>query len=520
MRLPLTFIVLVLTLVDHSAIAHPADVSDPFHRTASLLHKRSLVEDASELAKNSGSWSSFRLSSKSDNGIELESLSGSSTEDEFDFAHPYSSTMDDPREHVEPLIFGRRRTSEAFRPQSKERVREHTAGLEDALRHAGDNEEAKAVILRNLKHLEAERLSPEDLAPVHGQPAWVIANYHESWVEAGFESGFMVALGEALGITEHEINGVKPITAEAFEKLQQLQESGSVRYTPTKVQEMMEWYQKANMVSLSSEEQEIFAFNLAHSQTRPWWTVAHLAEWQRRSMPWKPLAQVGTLLKLGDSEPVAPDEIIAVRRSILHILDRFSAFNNIEREIDHINPLALGNLAEMLQRASPLPLSKSKFLTDFDVKFSSIAGDAEERAEIQLQILQGDLRDIEDEKLQDLFRMHLLINGVPTEKAPGFAKALKYVKASSIIKLTKGEAETIEYLKEFFPTIYGGNIFPITTYHGLEKAFGDVLADNVLKSSTFKAIVASQMRYTGMKFRGFFSRIGSFLKKLYVSIIN
>lgn len=221
------------------------------------------------------------------------------------------------------------------------------------------------------------------------------------------------------------------------------------------------------------------------------------------------MAQVGSLLKIGDDEPIADKDVIRVRKSIVNILDQLSVTHNIERQPYRGPSIAFGDIAERLRQATPLPHSKQtkRFRNEYDLKFSAISGSSREIDDIRNEILYGNLHHIQPSSVRDLLRLHLLMRGVPTLKAPDFAEALKFVRATSIkILIGRGE-EASAHLKNFFPKPKEDYLYRVSTYPRLKMVFKNFLGEDILESCVHKAELAIFMRRTKTAFSALRNRV-------------
>lgn len=245
MRSSLYIILIFSTLAGQTPFTHSAGGPDIPGTT--FIQKRMVSGKGTNVVKDGLSFET--TPSISDSGDTISSIPGIGRHDhtfEHRLAIEGSETL------VLPMIFDRPRFPGQFPQRSREEVYKLTNPLHIAFLEADEDQEA--VILRNIKHLEAQLLSPEDLAQVLNQPEWVVAYYKKSWLEAGLDVGRMVGLGEALGISGRE---VEPLTSKAFARLERF-----LAQPPDMLVAMVKWYKEANMVSLSSEEQVIFESNL------------------------------------------------------------------------------------------------------------------------------------------------------------------------------------------------------------------------------------------------------------------
>lgn len=506
MRLQLTLISVVYPLATKTLLAHPSNVlvdfdpSTHFSRITSL-HKRALGSSV-EILKDVKSFDTPSPSSTTRTLAEL-------LRDEEPPETVSVSSMARPNAHIAPLHFVGRSATDKLEPRRQEEIEVLQAQFIAARRAAKNNAEAEAVINRNLNRLAAERVAPEMLSAVPHLPAWVVQEYEQSWNHAGLDPKSMAALGSALGITER---GVKPISAEAFDRLHSFvvgpvdgeSEIGLEQITWShhpQSDEMLQWFRNHNMITLSSKHQEVLEFNIAQSQKKPWWTREQIKIWKEQSLPWKQMAQIGTLLEIGSDQPIMGNEITRVRKQIVQILDQFSASHDIEDQPYRIPVSDFGWIAEQLRQASLLPRSKQvkNLRSNFDLKFRLISGGPKERAEIRLQILNGNLHNIQDVKVRDLVRMHLLIRGVSPMRAADFSEALNFVRSNSIMKLLKSGAEINSKLEALFPKLERGFIYPISTYKRLKIVFRDFLGGKTLEDASSKASFVIATNDAGFK---------------------
>lgn len=388
-------------------------------------------------------------------------------------------------------------------------IADQVSNLRKQWSDAASDEELQSIIGRRIHLLEAQLWPLEALKPVDGQTNWLISAYVESWKRQGFQIESMIELGQALGIRERE---VIPITSQSFDRLQNLLNNGrDFNYNSAKVKDMLEWYQSAKMPSLTLEGQETIAFNVGFANKRPWWTENQMRVWELQSVPWRPVAQIGDLLNLGDwtDIPLSRGEVIELRKKILSILKNFAAFDDIEKMVNPRDPVARGDIAKILKQSSWLPQSRrSKNLVDnFDLHFKHLAPNPNEEIAIRDVFLNKDgIENIEDHDLHDLIHMQLLLHGIYPSKAATFAKDLEFVRGKSAVELFKRGGEGLSHLRGLLPE-FADQASSRGTLDRLQVYFKAALGSHLISPTIFRARVLNSSNRLTVRLRGLYVKL-------------
>lgn len=509
MRLPLTFIVLALTLAHQTTFAYPTDVSQslaPVNQTPAL-NKR-MMGEFTEIGTHTSEAAGIHAFGES-------SSFAAGGQAHFEPIEQATHATEVAR-NVKP-VFEDRLVENGVRIKPEEdrtKIRSEVSKWKNQLEVYRSDPDTLDIVRRNLQYYEAHLWPSKDLIPVKDQPSWVLSKHQDDWTARGFKPEKMVNLGYSLGLRQDKI-----ITTDdrAFHELQRIMSDLSVGEEDQEiVPDMLNWFKTANMPSLSFQEQEILSFNLRFSNQAPWWNSAEMSKWESMEMPWKQIAEIGDLLKMRTERVVTPDNVIEVRKEILRILDRFDASKASFSAQSPRDPIEAGNFVKMLRKATKLPKAQrgEGVNNEFDLKYVAISPSHDEETAIRMTVLsKGGLHHIPDSNIRDLMRMELLLNGIPPTEAIKFVDHLEYVRWSSGVKLMNGGEEALGHMRGLLPPSQGGSLESPVIYEAMRDYFKPVAAGTTLSWSTFRARVFTSLNRTITRAKGFFSNIGSKFRK-------